>query len=187
MLVCLVGRRKDWPDQRVAIAVKAALTMNLSITELQTTLARQEAPLTPEQRTAIRALILHGIYSHDLSPEPLTIEAGITAVADGTDITKGRGRKAFQLGSIDIHSISALAVDEVRILKGEKVPVEIQVTMNNSAGIFQVEETLTKKVLKSPLRPYVTVVAMTDGEGGQDQRIVHRVRLHETEDRFVLD
>ena len=140
----------------------------------------------PEQRTAIRALILHGIYSHDLSPEPLTIEAGITAVADGTDITKGRGRKAFQLGSIDIHSISALAVDEVRILKGEKVPVEIQVTMNNSAGIFQVEETLTKKVLKSPLRPYVTVVAMTDGEGGQDQRIVHRVRLHETEDRFVL-
>ena len=141
----------------------------------------------PEQRTAIRALILHGIYSHDLSPEPLTIEAGITAVADGTDITKGRGRKAFQLGSIDIHSISAWAVDEVRILKGEKVPVEIQVTMNNSAGIFQVEETLTKKVLKSPLRPYVTVVAMTDGEGGQDQRIVHRVRLHETEDRFVLD
>lgn len=104
----------------------------------------------PEQRTAIRALILHGIYSHDLSPEPLTIEAGITAVADGTDITKGRGRKAFQLGSIDIHSISALAVDEVRILKGEKVPVEIQVTMNNSAGIFQVEETLTKKVLKKP-------------------------------------
>jgi hypothetical protein len=48
----------------------------------------------PEQRTALRALILHGIYSHDLNPEPLTLEAGITAVADGTDITKGRGRKA---------------------------------------------------------------------------------------------
>lgn len=53
VLVCLVGRRKDWPDQRVAIAVKAAMTMNLSITELQTTLARQESPLTPEQRLAI--------------------------------------------------------------------------------------------------------------------------------------
>ena len=141
----------------------------------------------PQHPAPLPALTPHGLYSHALSPEPLTIEAGITAVADGTDITKGRGRKAFQLGSIDIHSISALAVDEVRILKGEKVPVEIQVTMNNSAGIFQVEETLTKKVLKSPLRPYVTVVAMTDGEGGQDQRIVHRVRLHETEDRFVLD
>jgi metal-dependent HD superfamily phosphatase/phosphodiesterase len=140
----------------------------------------------PEQRTALRSLILHGIYSHDLNPEPLTLEAGITAVADGTDITKGRGRKAFALGSIDIHSISALAVDEVRILKGEKVPVEIQVTMNNSAGIFQVEETLTKKVLRSPLRPYVSVVAMTEGDGG-DQRIVHRVRLHDSEDRFVLD
>jgi hypothetical protein len=30
------------------------------------------------------------------------------------------------------------------------------------------------------------VVAMTEGDGG-DQRIVHRVRLHESEDRFVLD
>ncbi|RTI38503.1 phosphohydrolase, partial [Thermus scotoductus] len=49
------------------------------------------------------------------------------------------------------------------------------------------EETLTKKVLRSPLRPYVSVVAMTEGNGGQDQRIVHRVRLHESEDRFVLD
>ncbi|MER3536368.1 MAG: phosphohydrolase [Thermus sp.] len=140
----------------------------------------------PEQRAMLRALILHGIYSHDLEPEPLTLEAGVTAVADGTDITKGRGRKAFQLGSIDIHSISALAVDEVRILKGERTPVEIQVLMNNSAGIFQVEETLTKKVLKGPLRPYVSVVAMTDG-AGHDQRIVHRVRLHEAEPRFVLD
>jgi hypothetical protein len=27
---------------------------------------------------------------------------------------------------------------------------------------------------------------MTEGDGG-DQRIVHRVRLHESEDRFVLD
>jgi len=30
-------------------------------------------------------------------------------------------------------------------------------------------------------------VAMTEGNGNQDQRIVHRVRLHEREDRFVLD
>ena len=74
----------------------------------------------------------------------------------------------------------------MRVSSTWKMPVEIQVTMNNSAGIFQVEETLTKKVLRSPLRPYVTVVAMTEGDGG-DQHIVHRVRLHESEDRFVLD
>ncbi len=141
----------------------------------------------PEKRVKLKALILHSIYSHDLDPEPLTIEAGVTAVADGTDITKGRGRKAFQLGSIDIHSISALAVDEVMILRGEEVPVEIRVLMNNSAGIFQVEETLTKKVIHSPIRDYVTVVATTRPDGEHDQRIIHRVRLHESEPRFVLD
>lgn len=141
----------------------------------------------PEQRVKLRSFILHGINCHDLSPEPLTVEGGITAVADGTDITKGRGRKAFALGSVDIHSISALAVDEVHILKGERTPVEIQVYMNNSAGIFQVEETLTKKVLRSPIRHLVSVVAMTLEGSDSDQRIIKRVRLHDTEDRFILD
>ncbi len=141
----------------------------------------------PEQRVELRAMMLHSIYSHDLNPDPLTIEAGVTAVADGTDITKGRGRKAFALGSIDIHSISALAVDEVMILEGKETPVEIRVLMNNSAGIFQVEETLTKKVLRSPIRDYVTVIATTNPESDHDQRIIQRVRLHETEDRFILD
>ena len=141
----------------------------------------------PEQRIELRAFMLHSINCHDLNPEPLTIEAGITAVADGTDITKGRGRKAFALGSIDIHSISALAVDEVQILTGQDVPVEIRVKMNNSAGLFQVEETLTKKVLNSPIRDYVTVIATTDDTTDHDQRIIRRVKLHSTEPRFVLD
>ena len=141
----------------------------------------------PEKCAELRAFMLHSINTHDLTPVPLTIEAGITAVADGTDITKGRGRKAFALGSVDIHSISALAVDEVQIMRGEKVPVEIRVKMNNSAGIFQVEETLTKKVLNSPIRDYVTVIATTDETGENDQRIIRRVRLHESEPRFVLD
>lgn len=141
----------------------------------------------PEKRVELRAFMLHSINCHDLNPEPLTIEAGITAVADGTDITKGRGRKAFALGSVDIHSISALAVDEVQIMRGERFAVEIWVRMNNSAGIFQVEETLTKKVLRSPIRDHVSVVATTVTESGQDQRIIQRVRLHDHEDRFILD
>lgn len=139
----------------------------------------------PEQSVELRAFALHSIYTHDLNPEPLTIEAGVTAVADGTDITKGRGRKAFALGSVDIHSISALAVDEVHIARGSETPVEISVYMNNSAGIFQVEETLAKKVWASPLKNLVSIVAMTRGEG--DQRIIGRVRLHRSEPRFVLD
>ncbi len=110
-------------------------------------------------RIELRAFSLHAILSHDFDPPPLTFEAGVVAVADGTDVTKGRGRKAFDLGKVDIHSVSALAIDEVTITRGRDVPVEITVVMNNSAGIFQIEETLTKKVVNGPLRRWVTITA----------------------------
>ncbi len=139
-----------------------------------------------EKRIKLRALMLHSIYTHDLIADPLTIEAGITAVADGTDITKGRGRKAFSLGSIDIHSVSALAVDEVRIVKGDRKPVEIQVVMNNPAGLFQVEEILTRKVVKSPIRGYISVVAEIVESTEPREGDIKIVRLHDSEPRFVL-
>ena len=128
-------------------------------------------------RTKLRAFILHSINCHDLNPAPLTLEGGITAVADGTDITKGRGRKAFASGKVDIHSISALSVEQVAIARGMEKPIEISVVMNNSAGIFQVEETLAKKVTGSPLRNYVALTARTDDHFDRDQRIVYKVSL----------
>jgi len=131
-----------------------------------------------EQRVELRAFILHAILSHDFDPPPLTLEAGLVAVADGTDITKGRGRKAFDLGKVDIHSVSALAIDEVHIAAGKEHPVEITVVMNNSAGIFQIEETLTKKVVKGPLAKWITVTAVTRPEGSlADARIIERLTL----------
>ncbi len=132
-----------------------------------------------EKRSKLRNFILHSINCHDLNPAPLTMEAGVTAVADGTDITKGRGRKAYALGSVDIHSISALAVEQVTISRGQDKPVEISVMMNNSAGIFQVEETLAPKVSRTPLAPHVNVVAYTDPKQNNDQRVVHRVKLQD--------
>lgn len=148
-------------------------------------LERIMGPIYPDpfKRAKVRAFILSSINCHDLNPPPLTIEGGITAVADGTDITKGRGRKAFSLGSVDIHSISALAVDEVVIERGRGKPVLINVTMNNSGGIFQVEEVLTPKVIRTPMRKYVELRAATR-EGG-DEQIVSRVRLED--DHFVMD
>lgn len=131
--------------------------------------------LDPYKRIKVRSFILGAINCHDLNPPPLTIEAGITAVADGTDITKGRGRKAFRMGSVDIHSISALAVDQVVIEPGEERPVRIKVTMNNSGGIFQVEEVLASKVINTPLRDYIELHAATRPSG--DEQILRRVRL----------
>lgn len=131
-----------------------------------------------EQRVELRAFILHAILSHDFDPPPLTFEAGVVAVADGTDVTKGRGRKAFDLGKVDIHSVSALAIDEVHITAGTQYPVEITVVMNNSAGIFQIEDTLTKKVVKGPLAKWITVTALTrPSDSPNDARIIERLTL----------
>ena len=130
-----------------------------------------------EQRIELRAFILNAILTHDFNPQPLTFEGGVVGVADGTDLTKGRGRKAFDLGKIDIHSVSALAIDEVRIVPGQDYPVEIQVLMNNSAGIFQLEETLTRKVVRGPLSRWITVTAMSRPNGSHDARIVERLSL----------
>lgn len=129
-------------------------------------------------RVQLRAFILHAILSHDFDPPPLTFEAGVVAVADGTDVTKGRGRKAFDLGKVDIHSVSALAIDEVWINRGEQHPVEITVVMNNSAGIFQIDDTLTRKVVRGPLAKWITVTAVTRPQDSpNDTRIIERLTL----------
>jgi metal-dependent HD superfamily phosphatase/phosphodiesterase len=131
-----------------------------------------------EQRVELRAFMLSAILTHDFDPPPLTFEGGVVGVADGTDVTKGRGRKAFDLGKIDIHSVSALAIDEVRIEAGKDYPVEITVVMNNSAGIFQIEDTLTRKVVRGPLSRWVTVTAMTQPTNAPtDARIIERLTL----------
>ena len=131
-----------------------------------------------EQRVELRAFMLNAILTHDFDPPPLTFEGGLVGVADGTDVTKGRGRKAFDLGKIDIHSVSALAIDEVRIGPGKDMPVEITVIMNNSAGIFQIEDTLTKKVVRGPLARWITVTALTTPADSQsDARIIERLTL----------
>lgn len=145
-----------------------------------TTLDRLLPEIYPDvqDRVAVRAFILHAILAHDFDPPPLTFEAGVVAVADGTDVSKGRGRKAFDLGKVDIHSVSALAIDEVHIGRGTSHPVEITIVMNNSAGIFQIEDTLAKKVVKGPLAKYITVTAITRPEdSGADARIIQRLSL----------
>lgn len=130
----------------------------------------------PEQEQLIAGFILSCIASHDGSPPPLTVEASVVAIADGTDMNKGRGRAAFDLGKVDIHSVSALAVDEVEIRDGGDIPIEIVVYLSNSAGIFQVQEILARKVVVTPLRDQVRIVVRARPETPlADQRIVQRV------------
>ncbi|MCW1296530.1 MAG: HD domain-containing protein [Candidatus Parvarchaeota archaeon] len=105
------------------------------------------------------SVILECILCHMGSVEPSCIEAGIVALADGTDITEGRARIPFKLGKEDIHSFSTLAIQNVNIMKGRDRPIRIEVEMNNSAGIFQVEEILLFKIKHTKFDKFVELTA----------------------------
>ncbi len=107
---------------------------------------------------------LHAIVAHDAGEKCLTIEAGVLKIADATDMTLGRSRIPFESGKVNIHSVSAQAVDVVNIMKGREKPVCIEIKLSNSAGIFQVDELLRNKLKNSPLTPFVEVTAKIEGE-----------------------
>jgi len=107
---------------------------------------------------------LHAIVAHGSDETCLTIEAGVLKIADATDMTLGRSRIPFESGQVNIHSLSAQAVDEVNIIKGTKKPICIDIKLSNSAGIFQIDQLLRNKLRHSPLAPFVEVTATIEGE-----------------------
>jgi uncharacterized protein len=107
---------------------------------------------------------LHAIIAHDANEKCLTIEAGVLKVADATDMTQGRSRIPFESGKVNIHSVSAQAVEGVNIIEGNHKPVCIEIKLANSAGIFQVDELLKHKLQYSSLKPFVEVSAKIEGE-----------------------
>jgi metal-dependent HD superfamily phosphatase/phosphodiesterase len=127
------------------------------------------------ERTVIVSEVLQSIISHRSDGQPLALEAGILRVADALDMAKGRSRIPFERGQVTMHSLSAAAIDEVRIADGEEKPVRIEVVMNNSSGIYQVDELLRAKLRGSGLEPYVEVVAHIDTES--EKRLVPVYRL----------
>jgi len=42
----------------------------------------------------------------------VSVEAGIVEIADAIDMTEGRSRIPFEAGQVNIHSVSAQAVDK---------------------------------------------------------------------------
>ncbi|MFQ5943063.1 MAG: HD domain-containing protein [Anaerolineales bacterium] len=114
--------------------------------------------------TTIVSEVLHAIIAHRWDVRPLSLEAGVLKVADALDMTQGRSRIPFESGKVNIHSVSAQAVEEVKIEKGDELPVRVDILLNNSAGIFQVDELLKRKLANSTLAPYVEVVAHLETE-----------------------
>jgi metal-dependent HD superfamily phosphatase/phosphodiesterase len=127
------------------------------------------------ERTVVISEILHAIIGHRRRGEPYTVEAGVVRVADALDMAEGRSRLPVEGGQYGIHALSAAAIDEVRIEAGEERPFKIEIEMNNSAGIFQVDDLLATKLRGTPLEGHVEVIAQVSGE--TEKRLLPSFRL----------
>jgi hypothetical protein len=131
--------------------------------------------LSVEEKTIIISETLHAIISHRSDGLPFTVEAGIVRVADALDMTEGRSRIPYEEGKIDIYSVSATAIDNIKIQKGQDEPISIKIFMNNSAGIFQVDQLFREKLQGSGLEKYIIVEAIIESE--QEKKLLKKYTL----------
>ncbi|MDA8219132.1 MAG: HD domain-containing protein [Dehalococcoidales bacterium] len=128
-----------------------------------------------EQRTIIWSEVMNAIISHNRDVQCLTLEAGVVKVADALDMSKGRSRIPFENGQVNIHSLSAAAIEKVAIDRGEERPVRIQIDMSNSSGVFQIDELLKGKIASSGLRDLLEVVGTI--RSAEEKRLLKVFRL----------
>jgi metal-dependent HD superfamily phosphatase/phosphodiesterase len=134
------------------------------------------APIySEEERAIICSEVLHAIVTHEQPNKPLTVEAGIVSIADALDMEAGRARIPFKAGKVDIHAVSALSIEKVEIIEGEKKPITIKITMSNSAGVFQIDELLKPRIENSGLQDYIHVVAEITGE--KERKIIDKFEI----------
>jgi metal-dependent HD superfamily phosphatase/phosphodiesterase len=126
-------------------------------------------------RSVVAAEALHAIIGHRRRGDPMTVEAGVVRVADALDMEQGRSRIPFSEQRPNIHSLSAAAIDDVKIMPGEERAVRIEIDMNNSSGIFQVDELLATKLRGSHIEEHVEVIASIEAE--HEKRLVPIFRI----------
>jgi metal-dependent HD superfamily phosphatase/phosphodiesterase len=148
------------------------MSLFVALPKLQELLADLYPPAT---RRVVISEVLHAIITHRSDGRPLTLEAGVVRLADALDMAQGRSRIPFESGQVNIHSVSAAAIDSVHIGPGETKPVHVVIRMNNSAGIFQLDELLKEKLRGSGLEPYIEVTA--EIEGRHEKRLVQAFHL----------
>jgi uncharacterized protein len=127
------------------------------------------------ERSIVAAETLHAIIGHRRRGNPFTVEGGIVRVADALDMARGRSRIPFEAGHQNIHSLSAYAIEEVKISAGRDRAVRVEIAMSNSAGIFQVDELLAEKLRGSGIEEHVEVIARIDAE--HEQRLIQVFRI----------
>ena len=125
--------------------------------------------------TVVTSEALHAVIGHRRHGEPITLEAGVVRVADALDMASGRSRVPFETRRPNIHSVSAAAIDAVTIEPGEERAVRVEIEMNNSSGLFQVDELLATKLRGSGIEEHIEVLARIDAE--HEKRLVTVFRM----------
>jgi len=113
--------------------------------------------LSVKERIILRSETQHAIISHRVGGNPLTVEAGIVRVADALDLTRTRVSSTIDSKHMNIHTVSADSIDQVLVTRGKKVAVDIDIVMNHTAGLFQVDEMLHNKVKHSGIERYLDI------------------------------
>src|SRR3954465_7129993 len=125
--------------------------------------------------TVVISEALHAVIGHRRAGDPMTIEAGIGRGADALDMASGRSRIPFETRRPNIHSVSAAAIDDVTIEPGAEKAVEVRIAMNNSSGLFQIDELLATKLRGSGIEEHVEVIAEIEAE--HEKRLVPVFRI----------
>jgi len=103
MLCILMARHLEWPTPRLMSLVKAALTMNMTIFELQGQMAAQDHPMRDKQRAA---LVLHPTQAVALLEKSGVTDADwLGAVAQHHEHADGSG---YPSGRTDISEMAAV-------------------------------------------------------------------------------
>jgi HD-GYP domain-containing protein (c-di-GMP phosphodiesterase class II) len=164
MLLALVARRRDWSPTLTFSAVQAGLTMNLSITGLQSTLALQVEPPSLLQRADIHA---HPQASMQLLRElGVTDEDWLMAVLQHHEQADGKG---YPAGAAQV-SLLADALRTCDVYSAKMSPrvgrsvmqspqAATQIFRERSANYFGA--TLTREM---GLYPPGTLVRLTNGQ-----------------------
>lgn len=113
MLCVLLSRRMQWPEPRLMSLMKAALTMNLTIMELQGQMAAQDVPPKDAQRAEIRAHSEKAVAQ--LTALGITDTDWLTAITQHHEHLEGTG---YPSGTRDVSELAvALRVADVLMAK----------------------------------------------------------------------
>ena len=131
VLCVLLARRLQWPAPRMMSLVKAALTMNLTILELQGQMAAQDVPVKESQRNEIRAHPEKTVAL--LTALGITDADWLTAVVQHHEHLDGTG---YPSGRQDLSELS-VALHVVDVLTAKISPRAVRESLSPQEAVRQ--------------------------------------------------